>query len=406
MFKTLLFFCFIFVVSANASPLQEAIDSAPIGSTLKLSAGVYKGNIVIEKPITILGIEDGVIIEGSGKQNVITIKSSSVKLENLKIIKSGNRIDAMDAAIFINNAQKVTIQKCVIEESLYGIFMDNVSNSFILDNKISSNNEDVGFRGDALRLWFSHNNLIKDNSIIKSRDIVLMRSNNNTLLNNYIEECRYAIFAEYSKDITIQSNTIKQSAVSILLEASHDINITNNTIVGRYGTQTNMGILFKGASNVHVESNNVLQCNQALHIDNSPKMRDTKNFIVDNKIIYNTRGLNFQNESVRNVIKRNELFGNMDNIMSDSYSGMTNENEIEYNYWDDYEGFDINKDNIGDSPYKKYLYLDQLWVSNPNLQFFYGSPVLSMLNFLLKVAPFMEPILLAEDKKPIFKPSH
>lgn len=404
MFKTLLFISFFSIASAYANPLQEAIDAAPVGSTLKLSAGIYKGNIVINKPLTILGKEDGVVIEGSLSQNVITIKSSSVKLENLKIIKSGTRLDAMDAAIFIQNAHNVSIQKCVIEDSLYGIFMDNVSDSFVLDNKISSNSQDMGLRGDALRLWFSHNNMIEGNSFLKSRDIVFMRSNNNTLKNNNIQECRYAIYTEHSKDITIEGNTIKESAVSILLEGSHDINITKNSIVGRYGTQTNLGILFRGASNVRVESNSVGQCNQALYIDNSSKMRDTKNYILENKIAYNNRGLNFKNDSVRNVIKRNELFGNMDNIMTDSYSGRTNENEIESNYWDDYEGFDINKDNIGDSSYKKYLYLDQLWVSNPSLLFFYGSPVLSMLNFLLKVAPFMEPVFLAEDKKPIFQP--
>lgn len=405
MFKIALFICFAFIANAGATPLQDAIDSAPIGATLKLSAGIYKGNIVIEKPITILGKEDGVVIEGSLSQNVITIKSSSVKLENLKITKSGSRLDTMDAAIFVNSAQNVSIQKCVIEDSLYGIFMDNVSNSTILNNKISSNNQDMGLRGDAIRFWFSHNNIIKGNSFIKSRDIVLMRSDNNTLSENYIQEGRYAIFTQHSKDIIIESNIIKESAVAILLEGSHDINITKNTLAGRYGTQTNLGILFKGASNIRVEFNNIWQCNQALYIDNSSKMRDTKNFILDNKIAYNTRGLNFKNESVRNVIKRNELFGNMDNIMTDSYSGKSNKNDIESNYWDDYEGFDINKDNIGDSSYKKYLYLDQLWVSNPKLLFFYGSPVLSMLNFLLKVAPFMEPIFLAEDKKPIFIPN-
>jgi len=406
MFKIALFICFISIANADVNPLQEAIDSAPIGSTLKLSAGIYKGNIVIDKPLTILGKEDGVVIEGSLSKNVITIKSSSVKLENLKIIKSGSRLDTMDAAIFINNALHVSIQKCVIEDSLYGIFMDNVSNSTILNNKISSNSQDMGLRGDALRLWFSHNNIIEGNSFIKSRDIVFMRSNNNMLKNNNIRECRYAIYSEHSKNITIEGNTIKDSAVSILLEGSHDINITKNSIAGRYGTQTNLGILFRGASNIHVESNNVLKCNQALYIDNSSKMRDTKNYIIENKIAYNNRGLNFKNDSVRNVIKGNELFGNMDNIMTDSYSGRTNENEIESNYWDDYEGFDINKDNIGDDSYKKYLYLDQLWVSNPSLLFFYGSPILSMLNFLLKVAPFMEPVFLAEDKKPIFQSSN
>ena len=403
MFKTLLFICFTFIANADTNPLQEAIDSASSGSVVKLSKGIYKGNIVIDKPISILAKEDGVVIEGSGSGTVITIKSSHVKLQNLKIIKSGNRADAMDAAVFINNSQKVVVENCTIEESLFGIFMDNVGNSAVLNNKISSNSEDIGLRGDGLRLWFSHDNVIKNNSFTKSRDIVFMRSNNNAIENNYMQECRFAIYTHHSKNIIIKENRVKESAIGIFLEGSMDINVTDNIVAGHHGAQTSLGILFKGASNIHVEKNSVGECNQALYIDNSPKMQETKNRILDNKIMYSTRGLDFKNHSIANVIKNNKIFGNMDNIMTDSRNGRTNENEIEGNYWDDYEGFDINKDNIGDSSHKKYLYLDQLWVNNPELMFFYGSPVLSMLNFLLKIAPFMEPIFLIEDNKPIFQ---
>ena len=61
-------FLFIILLSlfsfASANVLQEAIDNAPAGSILKLPAGVYKGNIVINKPLSIIGNEDGVILDG------------------------------------------------------------------------------------------------------------------------------------------------------------------------------------------------------------------------------------------------------------------------------------------------------------------------------------------------------
>ena len=65
-----------------------------------------------------------------------------------------------------------------------------------------------------------------------------------------------------------------------------------------------------------------------------------------------------------------------------------------------YEGFDKDGDNIGDTPHKVYQYADQLWVYNPDVKFFYGSPVISLLNFLAKLAPFTSPLFLMEDKKP------
>jgi len=62
----------------SASVLQDAIDKAPSGSILKLPAGVYKGSIVINKPITIIGKEKGVVIDGEGKGTVITAKGSFI----------------------------------------------------------------------------------------------------------------------------------------------------------------------------------------------------------------------------------------------------------------------------------------------------------------------------------------
>ena len=400
--KILFIIAFLFSLHVNANVLQKSIDNAPAGATIKLWAGTYSGNIVINKPITLLGQGENTLIKGENKGNVISINSSHVTLKNLKIIKSGNRLENLDSAVFVKDAKFISIENCIIDESLFGIFMDNVNDSRIIKNKISSNGESVGLRGDAIRLWFSHNNLIKHNKVEKSRDVILMRSHNNTIEANQIEEGRYAIYNYHSKNNKIRNNIVQNSAVGVLIEGSLDVEIINNIIKGHHGAATSMGILLMGASNTIVKDNTLVQCNQALYIDNSPMQIDTKNWILDNKIMYSTRGLDFRGKSLGNVIKRNILLGNMDNIMTDSHKGRTNENEITGNYWDDYEGFDLNKDNIGDSSYKKYLYLDQLWVKNPELRFFYGSPLYSMLNFLLKLAPFMEPIFVIEDKEPIF----
>jgi nitrous oxidase accessory protein len=93
--------------------------------------------------------------------------------------------------------------------------------------------------------------------------------------------------------------------------------------------------------------------------------------------------------------------GNIEDIVNDSRGGKTNENDIVGNYWDNYEGFDKNNDNVGDTPHRVYQYADQLWVYNSDVKFFYGSPVISLLNFLAKLAPFSKPLFLMEDKYPI-----
>ena len=106
---------------------------------------------------------------------------------------------------------------------------------------------------------------------------------------------------------------------------------------------------------------------------------------------------------LNNILKNNVIQGNIEDIVNDSQGSKTNNNEIAGNYWDNYEGFDKNGDNIGDTSHKVFQYADQLWVYNPSVKFFYGSPVISLLNFLSKLAPFSKPLFLMEDTKPIVR---
>jgi len=108
-------------IFANANALQEAIDKAPKGSILRLPKGVYKGSIIINKPLSIIGKEGGVVIDAEENGTVITIKSSFVTLKNLTIIGSGDRHENLDAAIKLSDATQCEITQCNIKDTLFGI---------------------------------------------------------------------------------------------------------------------------------------------------------------------------------------------------------------------------------------------------------------------------------------------
>ena len=399
MFKLFIVFNFIFLTCINANILQNAIDNAPSGSIIKLPAGVYTGNIVIDKPLTIIGKEDGVVIDGGDVGTVITIKSSFVTLKNLKITGSGDRHDKVDAAISISDSKQCEISDCVIEDCLFGIDFKMVHNSIISNNTISSKNLDLGLRGDGLRIWYSHDNIIKGNSLIKSRDMVVWYSHGNKIIGNRGEYCRYSLHFMYAGKNIVKDNHYKFNSVGIFFMYSKDTIATGNTIQSSLGA-TGMGIGLKDVSNFTIKDNTIIYCAQGLYIDRSPLEPDTNNWIIGNKILYNAEALHFHSLSENNIIKENTIMGNIEDIVNDSRGSKTNENEIVGNYWDNYEGFDRDGDNIGDTPHRVYQYADQLWVYNPDVKFFYGSPVISMLNFLAKLAPFTSPIFLLEDEKP------
>jgi nitrous oxidase accessory protein len=391
-------YCLLFTF-ASANALQDAIDKAPEGSILKLPAGIYKGSIIIKKPLTIIGKEDGVIIDGEGEGTVIRIESSFVTLKNLKIVGSGALTTTLDAGVSVQNVKQCEISDCVIDDCLFGIDMQMTNNSIIQNNTISSKDFDLGLRGDGLRLWYSHNNIIKKNRLIKSRDMVVWYSHGNIIEENYGEHNRYSLHFMYAGKNIVKNNTYKYNSVGIFFMYSKDTIATGNIVQSSLGA-TGMGIGMKDVTNFTLKDNTVIYCAQGLYIDRSPFEPNTHNWIENNHILYNAEALHFHSLSENNIIKNNDIMGNIEDIVNDSRGSKTNENEIVGNYWDNYAGFDRDGDNIGDTPHRVYQYADQLWVYNPDVKFFYGSPVISLLNFLAKLAPFSEPVFLLEDEKP------
>ena len=390
------------LTSLNASVLQDAIDNAHSGSILKLPAGVYKGNIVINKPLTILGKEDGVVIDGGGTGTVITAKGSFITLKNLKIVGSGDRHDKLDSAIKLSDGTQCEISNCDIDDCLFGIDMSMMSNSIISNNTIKSKDFDLGLRGDGLRLWYSNDNIVKNNSLYKSRDMVVWYSHGNTIVDNKGEYCRYSLHFMYAGKNLVKNNHYQFNSVGIFFMYSQDTVAQGNVVKSSLGA-TGMGIGLKDVSNFVLKNNTVLYNAQGIYIDRSPFEPGTHNWIEGNNVIYNSEALHFHSMSEDNIIRDNTIMGNIEDIVNDSRGSKTNDNEIVGNYWDKYEGFDTNGDNIGDTPHKVYQYADQLWIYNADVKFFYASPVISLLNFLAKLAPFSKPLFLLEDKEPKVK---
>ena len=383
----------------GANILQDAIDRAPAGSILKLPASTYKGSIHIDKPLSIIGVGDGVIIDGLGEGTVVKVSSSYVTLKNLTIINSGDRHENIDAAITLNDASQCEISNCVIKDCLFGIDMQMVHNSIVAHNHISSKDVELGLRGDGLRLWYSNDNIIKANSLINSRDMVVWYSHGNEIVENYGKNNRYSLHFMYAGKNLVKNNTYELNSVGIFFMYSQDTIAVGNVIKSSQGA-TGMGIGLKDVSNFTIKDNTVLYCAQGLYIDRSPFEPDTHNWIEGNKILYNSEAMHFHSLSENNVIKNNIIAGNIEDVVNDSRGSKTNENEIRLNYWDNYEGFDRDNDGIGDTPHKVYQYADQLWMYDSDVKFFYGSPVISLLNFLAKLAPFTKPMFLMEDDQP------
>jgi len=383
-------------LAESYQPLQVLIDKAEEGSTLLLEPGTYAGPVRIDKPLTLDG-QGKVTIDAGGKGSVIVIETDKAVVRNLHLTNSGESHNDIDSGIQVRGNFNV-ISDNRIDNCLFGVDLQQSENNIVRRNRISSKPFELGTRGDAIRLWYSFENKVVENTISDSRDTVVWYSARNTISRNTTFDSRYSLHFMYSRYNLVEENNYYNNTVGIFLMYSDGVVIRNNTIAHASGP-TGVGIGFKETSDVTVEGNKILYCSSGLYVDISPFQPDTINRFSNNLIAYNGIGIRFLNDWAGNEFKANRMIDNLTQVVVSS--GMTaNRNVWEGNHWSDYEGFDEDMDGVGDTPYELYVYADRIWQDVPYAQFFKGSPVLEVMDFLERLAPFTEPHILVRDAQP------
>lgn len=377
-------------------PLQTLIDETEEGATLLLEPGVYAGPVTIDKPMKLDG-QGKATINAGGKGSVIVIDTDGAVVRNLHLTNSGESHNDIDSGVQVRGRFNV-VSDNVIDDCLFGVDLQQSENNIVRRNHISSKPFELGTRGDAIRLWYSFDNKVIDNTIRDSRDTVVWYSARNTISGNTSYDSRYSLHFMYSQYNLVEDNKYYNNAVGIFLMYSDGVVIKNNTISHAAGA-TGVGIGFKETSDVTVEGNKILYCGSGLYIDISPFQPDTTNRFSENLIAYNGIGIRFLNDWRGNEFKGNRMVDNLTQVVVSS--GLTANNNVwEGNHWSDYDGFDEDEDGVGDTPYELYVYADRIWQDVPYAQFFKGSPVLEVMDFLERLAPFTDPHILVRDERP------
>jgi len=192
----------------NYTTIQTAINAANDGDSIRVWAGTYNENVIVNKTLNIIGnLTANTFINGGGGGDVIQITADRVNISGFTITNGGTQFSPNYDA---------------------GIELNNVSNCVILDNNISNNGQ-LG-----IRFFQSNNNSIINNNINSNlRDGLLISiSNNLTFVNNNISSnSYYGITSAYGDKIKLINNSIMNNKRGLFVSAYSSFNIINSTIL-------------------------------------------------------------------------------------------------------------------------------------------------------------------------------
>lgn len=380
------------------APMQPLVDAAPAGSVLRPPPGRYAGPVVLTKPLTIDGGGD-VTLDAGDKGTVFSLQTDGATLVGLHLTGSGDSHDTDDACLDVRGHRN-RIERVVIDDCLFGIDLKQSSDNVLVGNRVQSKPLPIGVRGDGLRLWYSHRNLIEGNSITDSRDMVAWYSNDNVFRANVGRRSRYSIHFMFANHNLVEDNRFYDNAVGVYFMYTEGGTMRRNLVSHATGA-TGMAVGFKEASNAVVEGNEFVYCAVGIGSDLSPFQPDSRIWIRGNRFSYNGIAVQLTSELGGTVVTDNVFEGNLTHVVQ-AGRGTAGLNEWRGNYWDDYAGFDRNHDGRGDTPYELYAYADRIWIELPQARFFKTAPVLELLDFLERLAPFSSPELTLRDDAPRF----
>ncbi len=237
-------------VPVDYPTIQQAIDNASAGDTIRVWNGTYPESIYINKPLSLIGNSSlDTIIDPSGTGNVVSILSNWVNMSFFKIFGTPNP----DCGISLISSNYCNISYCNIFAEGYGITLDSLSNyndviyNYCAGPSPTPGPDNILIGGDhnnishniCLSSWdgvytgvFSEYNVISYNTFNGNRNGVVPAGNNNLFQYNNVTNNTYGFFVGGGPGIylsTIKNNNINNNSFAFSI-ASSQAKIYNNNI--------------------------------------------------------------------------------------------------------------------------------------------------------------------------------
>lgn len=378
------------------STLSDGIAQAKDFDTIVVKKGTYKEhNVIVDKPLTIIG-ENYPIIDGELKGEIITIISDNVTVDGLFIINVGNSYTADYAAIRVKNSKNFLIQNLVLEKLFFGIYIEKSRDGKVFHNKIIGEAIEEYNSGNGIQLWYSKNVLIEHNFVQHVRDGIYLEFSNFCTIKNNVSalNVRYGLHFMFSNDDLYEDNTFENNGAGVAVMFSRRIKMFNNSFKENWGTAS-YGLLLKEINDAEIKGNTFEDNTIGINVEGSNRINYTHNTFENNGWAIKVKGACYTN-----IFTENNFLYNSFDI---AYNSKVNDNEFDKNYWSSYTGYDLDKNGIGDIPYRPVKLFSYIVNRTPETIILLRSMFIDIIDFSEKVSPVFTPDDLLDNNPQIKK---
>jgi nitrous oxidase accessory protein len=378
--------------------IPEAIRAAVVADRIQVRAGIYNGNLTLDKPLVLEG-RGWPVVRGDGKSSVITVTAPGCSIRGFRIEHSGGMLVNEDSGILLK-ADNSRVENNQLRDVLFGIYFFQSNHNTVAGNSLYGRKE-LGFgeRGAGIHIWNSTDNTVIENTITDMRDgMYLQNADRSVIRNNRIFGVRYGLHYMYSNDNIFEDNTFENNVAGAAIMYSHDIQFRRNAFLHNRGFSS-FGVLFQDSQNCLSEQNLFVDNVTGIFMEALHDSRFERNLIAANDTAIEAFSSSESNDFTQNNFVANlspiRIVGKSSNIRWDR--------EGIGNYWSDYAGYDLDGDGKGDVAFRIQNLFEHLEGDRPRLQIYLFSPASQSLAAAERSFPVIEGSR-EFDHYPVMKP--
>jgi len=379
------------------STIQNAIAAAQPGDIIEVQSGTYTGNLVLNKPLTLIGV-DRPVIRGNGSGSVITVTQPST-IRGLVIEHSGGMLVDEDSGILLKSSNN-RIEHNELRDVLFGIYLFGSEHNQIVGNVIRGRPlPDLGERGSGIHIWNANDNTLINNTITDARDgMYLQNASHSTIRGNRISGLRYGLHYMFSDDNVFEDNIFDHNVAGAAIMYSRNIQFRRNAFVHNRGFSS-FGILFQGTDECVTEDNIIADNEVGLFLEAHSHSVFRRNLVANNDV-----AMEVFSSAEADTFEANNFVDNLSPLQVVGKSTTTQWNGMQSgNYWSEYDGYDLNADGIGDVPFKIQNVFEHMEGNYPRLRIYLLSPASQALALAEKGFPLIEGSQ-EFDRRPLMRP--
>lgn len=371
--------------------IAEGLKLTQPYDTLLIKQGTYlEHNLVVDKPITIIG-HNRPIIDGEKKGFILVITADNVTVKGLEIRNTSTSFMEDYAGILIEKTKNTHIEDIRLIDNFFGIYLAETDKAVIRNNYFSASGERETSSGNGIHLWYSKDTKIENNYVRGHRDGLYFEFVDGAYIRNNVSEdnIRYGIHFMYSDNCSYLDNTFRNNGGGVAVMYTSNVEIIGNRFEDNWGSSA-YGMLLKEINRSRILDNHFENNSVGLYIEAT-----SRNEVKGNTFKQNGWAIKLMANSTDNVFSENNFLANSFEVSTNS---RRNFNEFTGNYWSQYEGYDLDRDGVGDVPHHPVRLFTILVEKQPQSLLLLRSLLIDILDAAEKVMPALTPETLIDIK--------